>query len=73
MSNETSYEALVEQLEQCVRSLESDPLGLEQALERYETGHRLLNQAQARLAALEGRMERLLEDGRREPLTEESH
>ena len=63
MADETTYEALIADLEATVRTLENDPLGLEEALALYEKGHGILRQAQERLTGLEGRMERLLEDG----------
>ena len=66
MSEPTAYEALVRQLESTVGRLENEPLGLEQALDLYEQGHKLLRQAQDRLTGLEGRMEKLLADGSRQ-------
>ena len=68
MSEPTAYEDLVRQLESTVGRLENEPLGLEQALDLYEEGHRLLRQAQDRLTGLEGRMERLLADGSRQDI-----
>ena len=68
MSEPTAYEDLVRQLESTVGRLENESLGLEQALELYEEGHKLLRQAQDRLTGLEGRMERLLADGSRQDI-----
>ena len=68
MSEPTAYEDLVRQLESTVGRLENESLGLEQALELYEVGHKLLRQAQDRLTGLEGRMERLLADGSRQDI-----
>lgn len=67
MSDQRTYEDLVKQLEATVGRLENESLGLEQALELYEQGHHLLRQAQERLTGLEGRMEKLLADGSRQP------
>ena len=66
MSESTAYEDLVRQLESTVGRLENEPLGLEQALDLYEEGHKILRQAQDRLTGLEGRMETLLADGSRQ-------
>ena len=72
MGDEPRYEDLIATLEEAVARLESERLGLEEALAVFEGGHRLLRQAQERLAGLEGRMERLLTDGTKEPLGDAS-
>jgi exodeoxyribonuclease VII small subunit len=70
MSDETTYEALMEQLSETVDRLERGDLGIEQALALFEQGVRLSNVAQKRLAGLEGRIEKLLEDGSVEAIEE---
>lgn len=51
MSEETSFEADLRQLEKAVKALESGELGLDAALAQYEGGIRLLANCHARLEA----------------------
>lgn len=70
MTDERAYEEIIAELEAAVATLENEPLGLEQSLALYEKGHKLLQAAQNRLSGLEGRMERLLDDGSRQDMND---
>jgi len=55
--NETTFESAVERLEAIVEAMESDQLPLEEMLERYEEGTRLVKLCSEKLAAAEKRIE----------------
>ena len=55
--NETTFEDAVERLESIVEAMESDQLPLEEMLERYEEGTRLVKLCSDKLAAAEKRIE----------------
>ena len=56
-TNETTFESAVERLEQIVEAMEGGELPLEEMLERYEEGTRLVKLCSERLAAAEKRIE----------------
>ena len=56
-TNETTFESAVERLEQIVEAMESDQLPLEEMLERYEEGTRLVKLCSEKLVAAEKRIE----------------
>lgn len=56
-TNPTSFESAVERLEQIVEAMESDQLPLEEMLERYEEGTRLVKLCSEKLVAAEKRIE----------------
>lgn len=63
------YGDVVARLEQIVQSLEGGELSLEDSLERFAEGIRLVKQGEAMLGEAEQRIEQLLsEDGRVAPL-----
>jgi len=47
--SEVNFEAAVEQLQEIVRQFDEGELGLDESLEQFETGVRLLRQCHARL------------------------
>ena len=55
--NETTFEEAVERLEQIVEAMEGDQLPLEEMLERYEEGTRLVKLCAEKLVAAEKRIE----------------
>lgn len=71
LTDERSYEQLVQDLEACVRDLEEGRLPLEHAIERFKEGVALVKVAELRLQTAEGQVNLLLrgEDGgdRKEP------
>ncbi|MEI6350966.1 MAG: exodeoxyribonuclease VII small subunit [Verrucomicrobiota bacterium] len=54
---ETSFEGAMERLEQIVEQMESNTLPLEEMLERYEEGTRLVKLCSEKLSAAEKRIE----------------
>ena len=54
---EQTFETAIERLEQIVEEMESDKMPLEQLLERYEEGTRLVKTCQEKLEAAEKRVE----------------
>ena len=56
-TNETAFESAVERLEQIVEAMEGGELALEEMLERYEEGTRLVKLCSEKLAAAEKRIE----------------
>lgn len=56
------FEDRLERLEQIVARLEDDSVGLEEALELFEDGMRLAQACRERLAEVEQRVARLLEE-----------
>ena len=54
---ETSFEGAMERLEQIVEQMESNTLPLEEMLERYEEGIRLVKLCSEKLSAAEKRIE----------------
>jgi len=54
---ETTFESAVERLEHIVEQMESDQLPLEEMLERYEEGTRLVKLCSEKLTAAEKRIE----------------
>ena len=56
---ELPFEQAIEELEDIVREMESDRLPLDQLVEKYERGHRLLKTCQARIDEAEQRIERI--------------
>lgn len=65
---ETSFESVLNRLEQVVVRLEKGDLTLDDSLKAYEEGIGLVRQAQGRLDGMEKRLEQLLADGRTAPL-----
>ncbi|MDN5346914.1 MAG: exodeoxyribonuclease small subunit [Clostridia bacterium] len=62
MPEELGFEEALAQLENIVRSLESETLTLEDALNRYQEGLKLLGLCRRRLKEAEGRLRILQED-----------
>ena len=58
---ETRFETLMEELEQMVASLESQELGLDEAIERSEQALALIQTCRQRLEGARGRIDKLLE------------
>jgi len=56
-TTETTFESAVERLEQIVEAMEGGELPLEEMLERYEEGTRLVKLCSEKLAAAEKRIE----------------
>lgn len=56
-TNETTFETAVERLEHIVEQMESDQLPLEEMLERYEEGTRLVKLCSEKLTAAQKRIE----------------
>ena len=56
-TNDTTFESAVERLEQIVEAMEGGELPLEEMLERYEEGTRLVKLCSEKLAAAEKRIE----------------
>lgn len=66
-SDELSFEQALEALETIVRKLEDGQIGLEESLQRYEMGVRLLKRCYGQLSAAEQRITQLTgvdEEGR---------
>ena len=57
------YEDFLQQVEEAVRSLEEGKLGLEESIERYETGMTALNRCKQILEHMEKRIELLVQQG----------
>lgn len=55
------FEDQLERLEEIVASLEDETVGLEEALELFETGMKLARSCRARLEEVEQRVQQLLE------------
>ena len=62
-----SFEAAIERLESIVAEMESDQLGLEVLLARYEQGIQLVKVCEERLAVAEKRIEVVTRDASGEP------
>jgi exodeoxyribonuclease VII small subunit len=58
-AEEAGFEQAMTQLEQIVQRIESGEIGLEQMLEQYEHGNRLVQRCQKVLTAAEQRIEQL--------------
>ena len=56
------FEAAVQQLEQIIDQVESGEIGLEEALEQYETGMGLIKHCKGILAKAETKIAKLTED-----------
>ncbi len=65
---EQSFDGIMEQLKGIVERLEGADLSLEESLAQFELGVGLSRKGQALLDAAEQRVEKLLSDGRTEPL-----
>lgn len=61
-----SFKEASDELEQCVRALESRNLELEAALSYYQKGSALLKELKARLSSAEQEVEMLLEESKQE-------
>jgi exodeoxyribonuclease VII small subunit len=70
-NDEIPFEKLLERLEGIVKQLESGELSLEGSLKTYEQGIGLVRETQTRLQNMEGKIEQLMQDGRKEPLKAE--
>jgi len=68
---EVPFEKLLERLEGIVKQLESGELSLEGSLKTYEQGIGLVRETQSRLQGMEGKIEQLMQDGKKEPLKAE--
>jgi exodeoxyribonuclease VII small subunit len=70
-SPETSqtFETAIERLEAIVEQMESDKLPLEQLIERYEEGSKLVKVCQEKLQAAEQRIEMITRGGSSKPQT----
>lgn len=66
-----SFETLLKNLELVAKSLEGGTLSLEDSLKSYESGVGLVKEAQARLEAMEGKIEQLMADGSTQPLADQ--
>jgi exodeoxyribonuclease VII small subunit len=66
--DDTSLEARLRRLESILARMESDDVGLEEALKLFEEGIVHVREAEKVLSAAELRVEELLADGRTRPL-----
>ena len=66
-----SLEDMLEELEECVSSLETGDLTLEQSFERFKQGMELVRQCNASIDTVEKEVVKLMDDGSIEPLDEE--
>ncbi len=64
-----SFETLMAELKKTLATLENGDLPLEESMKAYETGVMLVRTAEEKIAAMEGRMEEVLADGSKKPLT----
>ena len=70
-TSEATFESAVERLEHIVEQMESDQLPLEEMLERYEEGTRLVKLCTEKLAAAEKRIEIVARNAAGKPQTVE--
>lgn len=68
MSKEVPFESMLRKLEGVVKKLESGEVSLEDSLKFYEEGVGLVRNAQQRLEKMEGKIEQLMNDGKKKPL-----
>ena len=66
-TNETTFESAVERLEKIVEAMEGGELPLEEMLERYEEGTRLVKLCSEKLAAAEKRIEMVTRNAAEKP------
>lgn len=66
-TNPTTFESAVERLEQIVEAMEGGELPLEEMLERYEEGTRLVKLCSEKLAAAEKRIETVTRNAAEKP------
>jgi exodeoxyribonuclease VII small subunit len=67
-----SFEAALAALESVVTRLEKGELSLEESLQSYEEGVRLVHAARGRLDVMQKRLDQLLDDGNTRPLKKKS-
>jgi len=60
-----SFEATMEELKKRLDILEKGELSLEESMAAYEQGVALVRQAEQTLGAMEGRMEEIMNDGKK--------
>ena len=60
-----SFELIIEELKKRLDILEQGELSLEASMAAYEQGVGLVRQAEQTLAAMEGRMEEIMSDGKK--------
>ena len=60
-----SFEACMQELKKRLDILEKGELSLEESMAAYEQGVNLVRQAEQTLAAMEGRMEEIMSDGKK--------
>ena len=65
--NDTTFESAVERLEHIVEQMEGDQLPLEEMLERYEEGTRLVKLCSEKLASAQKRIEIVARNAAGEP------
>jgi len=70
-SNEENFESAMTRLEAIVTEMESDKLPLEDLLQRYEEGVKLVKSCEEKLAAAEKRIEIITRNAAGEPQIEE--
>lgn len=68
MPNSAPFESLMQNLEKVVARLETGKLSLEDSFKAYEQGVGLVRQAQSTLKSMEGKIEKLMEDGKTEKM-----
>jgi exodeoxyribonuclease VII small subunit len=66
--DEQPFEAILEQIEDIVKALESSELPLDEALKKFEKGVKLSRAGAARLDAAERRIDEILQDGTTVPV-----
>lgn len=67
-TKEIPFESLLEGLETLVQQLEKGELSLENSLRAYEKGIGFVREAEQRLEKMEGKIEQLMADGKKEKL-----
>ena len=66
MTKAPPFETLMQDLEKVVAQLETGKLPLEDSFKAYEQGVGLVRQAQSTLKSMEGKIEKLMADGKTE-------
>ncbi|MBN2644334.1 MAG: exodeoxyribonuclease VII small subunit [Desulfuromonadaceae bacterium] len=69
MAKGSSFEQALEQLEECVRQLETPDVPIEEALKLYETGVKAATRCRKALTSIETKLERLTLDQDNQPST----
>jgi len=58
-----SFEMIMRNLDLALKELEKSDIGLEESMEAYEMGIKLVREAEGKLKNMESRMEELMSDG----------